>query len=200
VVPPEYEGFWKLVFEWQTLIAGSAAIFGGLLAYLAGVRQANATKEGAKLQTQAVTTQTAALKEQNSDLRRAEQRGLARERLVATRMLDASLQVIAESLQKARSLFGGPDEGEIDKETAALVCDTIEKPGFAYLWEKVGILDRDIAVAFLNLEAAIDRMRAQRGATRVAGMVARLDNLSNLVEPLRKLADGEINGNTLLAS
>jgi hypothetical protein len=60
------------------------------------------------------------------------------------------------------------------------------------LWEKVGILDREIAVPFLTLEAAIERMRAERGATIAFGLTDRLDQLSMLVERLRDLAGGEI--------
>jgi len=41
----DYTGLWKLLCDWQTLLAGGAAIFGGLAAYFAGVKQATATRE-----------------------------------------------------------------------------------------------------------------------------------------------------------
>jgi len=35
----DYPWLAKMIYDWQTLIAGGAAIFGGWLAYLAGVKQ-----------------------------------------------------------------------------------------------------------------------------------------------------------------
>jgi hypothetical protein len=60
------------------------------------------------------------------------------------------------------------------------------------LWEKLGILDREIAVPFLQLEAAIDRIRAEVGHTQVRFLTERLDRLSAFVERIRDLAGGEI--------
>ena len=45
ISPPDYSGVWKLLYDWQTIIAGAAAIFGGWIAYRAGVKQAQATRE-----------------------------------------------------------------------------------------------------------------------------------------------------------
>jgi len=189
----DYDGLLKLLYDWQTLLAGAAAIFGGWLAYRAGVKQATATRDASTVQIQAIDMQTAALEQQNAELRRADQRGLARESLIAARMLDASLEVVANDIENARSLFGPePRDGYIDEPTANFVRHAVGKPGFAYLWQKVGILDREIAVPFLTLEAAIDRMRAERGATIVSGLTDRLDRLSVLVERLRDLAGGEV--------
>jgi hypothetical protein len=110
----DYTGLWKLLYDWQTLLAGAAAIFGGWLAYRAGVKQATATRAAAAIQIQAIATQTAALEQQNAQLRRADQRRLARESLIAARMLDASLEVVANDIETARSSFGAePRDGQI---------------------------------------------------------------------------------------
>ena len=45
--PPDYTGLWKLLYDWQTIIAGGAAIIGGVAAYSAGRIQARATREAA---------------------------------------------------------------------------------------------------------------------------------------------------------
>jgi hypothetical protein len=50
----DYTGFWKVVYDWQTLITGMAAVFGGLVAYQAGRTQANATREAANRQIAAL--------------------------------------------------------------------------------------------------------------------------------------------------
>jgi len=177
----DYTGPLKLLYDWQTLVAGFVAIGGGWLAYFAGVKQ-----------VRAIRAQTAVLRQQNDDLKRAEQRRLARDSLIAARMLDASLEVVARDIENARSTFGGPRDGYVDEPTANLARQAVGKPGFAYLWEKVGILDREIAVPFLELEASIDRMRAQHGTTHIGPLTDRLDHLSALVERIRDLAGGEI--------
>src|SRR5262249_39382315 len=135
--------------------------------YRAGIIQANATRKSGQLQISAIAEQTAALEQQNEYLKRADQRRLARENLIAARMLDASMAVVADDIGTARSRFSGSGaDGHIDAPTADFVRHSVGKPGFAYIYERLGILDREIAVPFLNLEAAIDRTRAETGETR----------------------------------
>ena len=52
--PPDYTGFWNLLYYWQTIIAGGAAIIGGVIAYSAGRIQARATREAADRQIAAI--------------------------------------------------------------------------------------------------------------------------------------------------
>ena len=72
---PDYTDLFRWVYDWQTMIAGIVAVVGatggGVLAYCAGVKQATATRHAADRQIRA-------LQEQNADLKRAEQRRLAR--------------------------------------------------------------------------------------------------------------------------
>jgi hypothetical protein len=63
---PEYTGLLGWVYDWQTLLAGGAAIFGGWLAYRAGIKQATATSDAAR-------DQIAEMKKQNADLKLADQ-------------------------------------------------------------------------------------------------------------------------------
>jgi hypothetical protein len=159
-----YSGVLKWIYDWQTIIAGLAAIFGGWLAYRGGIRQADATRDAAGLQIKALTEQTSAVKQQNAYLVRADQRNHARERLIAARTLVASMVVVAKGIQNAKSRFGyGGREGYVDPQTAEDIRQLIGKPGFNFLWEKVGILDHEIGVPFLELEAAIDQMRKVKG-------------------------------------
>jgi hypothetical protein len=55
--PPDYTGLWKLLYDWQTIIAGAAAILGGWIAYRAGVIQARATRESADKQIAAAAAE-----------------------------------------------------------------------------------------------------------------------------------------------
>lgn len=59
VSPPDYIGIWKLLYDWQTIIAGAAAIFGGWIAYRAGVKQAQATRESTDKQLAAAAAEIA---------------------------------------------------------------------------------------------------------------------------------------------
>jgi membrane protein DedA with SNARE-associated domain len=58
-----YTGYWKLLYDWQTLVAGVLAIFaaiiGGGAAYWAGRIQAKATRKAADRQEAAVKEQLA---------------------------------------------------------------------------------------------------------------------------------------------
>jgi outer membrane protein TolC len=45
--------FWQAVDHWQTLIAGVFALIAGGVAYLAGLQQANATRQAANRQVEA---------------------------------------------------------------------------------------------------------------------------------------------------
>jgi hypothetical protein len=50
----DYTGPLRWVYDWQTIIAGVGAVFGGWLAYRAGVRQATATREATEASTRSM--------------------------------------------------------------------------------------------------------------------------------------------------
>jgi hypothetical protein len=50
----DYTGLLKLLYDWQTLLAGAAAIVGGLAAYRAGVKQARATHQATETSTKSM--------------------------------------------------------------------------------------------------------------------------------------------------
>lgn len=52
-MPSDYTGFLKILYDWQTLITGGAAILGGWIAYRAGMIQATATRRAAQTQVEA---------------------------------------------------------------------------------------------------------------------------------------------------
>jgi hypothetical protein len=56
----------------------------------------------------------------------------------------------------------------------------------------MGVLNPEIAVRLLKLEAEIDRFQAVSGATFVSGITDRLDERANMVSSLRDLANREI--------
>ena len=67
----DYTGLWKLLYDWQTIIAGTlailAAFIGGGMAYWAGKVQANATRTAADLQVAAANAQLEHLKAEREE-------------------------------------------------------------------------------------------------------------------------------------
>jgi hypothetical protein len=185
VAVPDYTGLFRFVYDWQTFIAGMGAIYGGWLAYRAGIRQATATREAAR-------DQIAALEQQNADLKLADQRKLARERLAVAGLLYTSLGVVVGQIEYARSRFSGPADALLDEQTANSVRHEVEKPGFAYLWQRLGVFEGAIVAGFLSLEIAVDRMRAETGPVPFGPLKDRLDNLSKLAQSLRSLAPSDV--------
>jgi hypothetical protein len=68
---PEYTGFWKLLYEWQTIVTGGlaiiAAIIGGVAVYCAGRVQAKETRNAGELQAAAINAELNHLKAEKED-------------------------------------------------------------------------------------------------------------------------------------
>jgi hypothetical protein len=153
------------------MIAGVLAIVGalggGALAYYAGKKQATATRDAAR-------DQIAELRRQNADLKLADQRRLARERLAVAGLLYTALGVVVGQIEGARSRFSGPADALVDE--GGNIRHEVGKPGFAYLWERLGVFEGAIVAGFLDLEIAIDRMQAEKGPASICGGSGFLDS------------------------
>jgi hypothetical protein len=172
---PDYTDLLRWVYDWQTMIAGIVAVVGatggGVLAYCAGVKQATATRHAADRQIRA-------LQEQNADLKRAEQRRLARESSTVAGMLYAAMGLVARDIGKALAAIPKaisasfrdrlpPDDPPLDAQIANYIRHMVRKYGFDYLRDRVGTFNReDIAVAFMLLEADGSRDRPAAGRAR----------------------------------
>lgn len=44
MTPPDYTGLWKLLYDWQTIIAGVLALVAGIMAYVVGKKQVTAVR------------------------------------------------------------------------------------------------------------------------------------------------------------
>ena len=205
----DYPGLWGVIWDWiypwQTIITGIVAASAGWAAYRAGVKQATATRHAADRQIQA-------LQEQNADLKRAEQRRLARESSTVAGMLYAAMGLVAGDIGKAlaaipkviRASFQGrlpPDDPQFDEQIANYIRHMVRKYGFDYLRDRVGTFNRqDIAVAFMLFEAEIDLLLAEQGAIQVSQLRERLEHLFKTVTHLRRLATKELErANTILS-
>ena len=126
------------------------------------------------------------VREQNADLKRAEQRRLAQERSNVARVLWSCLGFVEADVTRAR---GGP----IVPSEANSARRRIGKPNFDYLRERVGSFARqDIVPAFLGVERLIDELRAEKGPIPVGELTARLNTLLDEVTKLRALAMVEL--------
>jgi hypothetical protein len=185
MMAPDYTGVLRWVYDWQTMIAGIVAVVGaiggGVLAYLAGKKQADATRKSAR-------DQIAALEQQNADLKLAGQRRLAQERKDVAGLLYASVGIVIAQIEAARSGLIDP----LPAPRANAIRQTVGKPGFTYLWERLGVFEGEIVVAFLNLNIGIDAIKAGIDDTDVGRLGRMLDGLSTLAERLRALASGEM--------
>ena len=75
---------------------------------------------------------------------------------------------------------------------ANAIREIVGKPGFTYLWERLGVFEGEIVFAFLKLEIAIDLIQGEKDDTDVGQLKDQLDALSTLAERLRSLATGEM--------
>jgi hypothetical protein len=181
---PEYTGLFRFVYDWQTFIAGMGAIYGGLLAYRAGKTQATATREAAR-------DQIAALEQQNADLKLADKRRLAQERKDVAGFLYASVGIVIAQIEIARSGLTDLEENPFGV-SAKTIRQTVGKPGFTYLWGRLGVFEGEIVVAFLSLDTAIDQMQAGKDDTDFGHLKHMLEGLLTLAKDLRSLASSEM--------
>jgi hypothetical protein len=170
----DYTGLFRWVCDWQTLIAGILAIVGAI--------------GGGWLAYRGAQNQIAEMKRQNADLKLADQRRLAQERKAVAGLLYASVGIVITQIDLARSGLIDP----LPTPRANAIRQAIGKPGFTYLWKKLGVFEGEIVDAFLNLELGIDAVRAGKDDADLGRLKRMLDGLSALAERLRSLASGEM--------
>jgi len=173
----DYTDLSKWANEWQTLIAGVLAVVGALAG---GAGAYSGARDAAHRQIQA-------LQKQNNELRRAEQRRLARESSTVAGMLYAAMGLVAGDIGRALAAipkvisasFQGrlpPDDPPLDPQIANYIRRMVGKYGFDYLRGGVGTFNReDIAVAFMLLEAEIDLLRAEQRAIQASQLREQLE-------------------------
>jgi len=146
-------GFWLLLYDWQTLIAGFLALIAGCLAawtaFTAGQTQVAAAKE-----------QTRAVERQNVLLTRENQRRLARDVLISARLLlgvltgiEEDTAALSEALEQQN--FFGPNA------TISLSDHrSIRKPPLSVVWDKLGLCKAETVRMYLSLDAELERFAA----------------------------------------
>jgi hypothetical protein len=84
------------------------SIFAGLLALVAGVLAFKGAMRAAEKQVAAVNAQTEALRQQNSDLKTESRRRLAREAIIAIKLLGSVLRIVRGDIAKVIKLIDNP--------------------------------------------------------------------------------------------
>jgi hypothetical protein len=137
--PPDYTGVWKVLYDWQSLLAGVLALIAGIAAYCAGRRQARAVEQ------------------QNSELKRAENRRLAREELIAVRLFEADLARIEEDTTRITNTLNHPQYDNPQASVPANYRRMIHKPDITVVWDKLGLCDPETITTYLGLDHKIEQ-------------------------------------------
>jgi hypothetical protein len=102
----EYASITKLLYDWQTLIAGGMAL-------AAGVGTGWITRSAARQQVAAANRQTEAVKQQNTELKTEARRNLARNALTSITLIESVLSRIQDDIDRVIQLTNQPQFGGV---------------------------------------------------------------------------------------
>jgi hypothetical protein len=158
------------LFDWQPLLVGVLALAAGVAAYCAGLRQARAVEE------------------QNRELKRNERRQLAREGIVATRLIDGILAKIEHEIARVTTLFEQPCYQKPDAIAPADWNRLIQKPNISVVFDKLGMCSEEILAKYMELDAEIEQYR-ERNISGVAYHSSAMKTFGMRVKFLRDSLD-----------
>jgi hypothetical protein len=127
-----------------SIIAGVFALIAGVLAYWAG------------------RSQIRILLQQNADLRIRERRQLARDALIAGRLLEGVLASLQDTLEIAFRQFGPDDRRKIPSDEADSICIKIGRCLVETLVEQIGLCDTDVMRNYFSLNGEIEQYRNEQ--------------------------------------
>jgi hypothetical protein len=142
-----------------SLIAGLLALLAGVLAFLIGRRQVEW-------------------------LQRSEKRHLARETLIATRLIDSVLARIQDEIKCVRKMLSQRQYQPPDAVAPSDVRKLLHKPNVAVVWDRLGLCDPEIIRAYMDLDADIDQYW-EREIHGVAHHIEQLQKFDAKIEFLR---------------
>jgi hypothetical protein len=96
-----YSALYDFLRDQGSIVAGMLALAAGFLAFEGAMR-------AAEKQVAAVNTQTEALRQQNSDLQTEGRRRLAREAIIAIKLLGSVLRIVRGDVAKVKKLIEQP--------------------------------------------------------------------------------------------
>jgi hypothetical protein len=117
--------------------AGMLALTAGLLAYVVGRQQVDAVEK------------------QNHWLRRSERRRMARDGIIATRLIDAMLIRMRDDIAKMRKVLEQDQYRKVNATVPSDFSRLIHKPDISVVWDQLGRCDPDTIRSYMDLDAEI---------------------------------------------
>ena len=127
------------------------SIIGGLLALAAGLLAFTGAMRAAGKQLAAVNVQTEALREQNSDLKTENRRRLAREAIIAIKLLGSVLGIVRSDVAKVTKLLDQPVYFGPDKVAPASIRQLIYQLPLDIVWGTLGVCGTEVVNNYLLL-------------------------------------------------
>ena len=147
----EYVGVFKYLYDWQSFIAGLFALIAGVVAYAAGLRQARAVEQ------------------QNRELKIAERRRLAREQIVAIRLLNGALATIESGLTHVEGFLEQPRYLPGSAIVPEGWRELVRKPPLDVVWPHLGVCGFEVVDNYVLLDAEIETFL--RSSIHSAGLI-----------------------------
>jgi hypothetical protein len=132
------------------------SIIGGLLALAAGLLAFRGAMHAADKQVAAVNVQTKAVRQQNSDLKTEIRRRLAREAIIAIKLLGSVLGIVRADVAKVTNLLDQPVYFGPNKVAPANIRQVIYQLPLDIVWGNLGVCGTEIVNNYLLLDAKLD--------------------------------------------
>src|SRR5271156_2228195 len=132
------------------------SIIGGLLALAAGFLAFRGALRAAEKQVAAVNVQTEALRQQNSDLKTESRRRLAREAIIAIKLLGSVLVIVRTDVAKVTKLLDQPVYFGSNKVAPANIRQLIYQLPLDIVWGNLGVCGTEVVNNYLLLDAKLD--------------------------------------------
>jgi hypothetical protein len=148
-----------------SIIAGLLALVAGGIAYAGAMRAAR--------------IQVDELRQQNSELKAENRRTLARDGIIAVRLLSGVVNRIKDDTKKLRELLEQPQYKGPNVSAPGDWRKLIRKPPLEVVWNNLGVCGREIIDGYLLLDSKIDEFAEHEiaGADYMSERVAAFDNL-----------------------
>jgi len=132
------------------------SIIGGLLALAAGLLAFRGAMHAADKQVAAVNVQTEALRQQNSDLKTESRRRLAREAIIAIKLLGSVLGIVRDDVAKVTKLLDQPVYFGPNMVAPANIRQVIYQLPLDIVWGNLGVCGTEVVNNYLLLDAKLD--------------------------------------------
>ena len=163
---PRYTGILGVLYDWQTGFAGLLALAAGLLAYFATQRQTH-------------------------HLQREAKRQLARDVVVAARLIEGVLGGLEDDIRSLEKIWHQPSYASKDATIPASHKALLRKPPLAVVWENLGRFSPDVISNYMNLDTKIEHFRGVQMFS-AEWYIKELQVLTVIVNGLRELVGREV--------